>query len=106
MSGSVDFDLPLPNGGWRLRTLLDYSHAEGYRAELSRSTWIEDRDLVDLRISARGPGESWTLTLFALNLLDETYYSGMAVVGPAGTGVSLGLLAPPRTLGLTLQLRY
>ena len=45
-------------------------------------------------------------TFWVLNLFDETYYTGMALAGPAGTGVTLGLLGPPRTLGLSLQLRY
>ena len=106
LNGSFEYDAPIGTGAYRLRTLLDYSHADGYRAELSRSTEVGARDLVNLRAGIGAADDRWTLTFWADNLFDETYYSGMAVVGPAGTGVAIGLLGAPRTLGLSLELRY
>lgn len=106
LSGAVDYDAPLGSGAYRLRTLLEYSHGDGYRAELSRSTWISARDLVNLRAGVRSADDRRSLTFWVLNLFDETYYSGLAVVGPAGTGLTVGLHGPPRTVGLTLQIQY
>jgi len=106
VSGSFDYDAPLANGAYRVRTLLEYSHADGYRAELSRSTWIAARDLVNLSATIRTASGRWSVTAALLNAFDEDYYSGMAVVGPAGTGVAIGLLAPPRTLALSLRLEF
>jgi len=56
--------------------------------------------------SGKQAKHSLFLNVHGNNLLDESYYSGMAVVGPAGTGVALGLPGPPRTVGLSLNLRY
>ena len=106
LGAAVEHDRPLGNGAYRLRARLDYSHADGYRAELSRSTWIPTRDLVDVRASFGTADEARSITLWVSNVFDEDYYSGMAVVGPGGTGVAIGLLAPPRTAGLSVQLRY
>ena len=105
-SGAVDYDRPLGGGTYRLRARLDYSHAEGYRAELSQSTWIPAHDVANARLTFGTADERRSLTFWANNLLDDYYYSGMAVVGPGGTSVAIGLPAPPRTLGLSLQVRY
>ncbi len=94
------------NAAYRLRARLDYSHADGYRAELSRSTWIPSKDLVNARATFGTADDSRSLSLWVNNLFDENYYTGMAVVGPGNTGVAIGLLGPPRTFGLSLQLRY
>jgi iron complex outermembrane receptor protein len=106
LSGSIDYDAAIRGVAWRWHASLEYSHSDGYRAELSRSTWIETRDLLNLRAGVRSATDHWSLTVSLLNALDETYYTGMAVAGPANTGVAIGLLAPPRTLGLTLRFRY
>jgi len=106
LNASVDYDAPIADTGFRFRTLVDYSHADGFRAELSRSTWNEPRDLVNFRAGIRTADDRGELTLWANNLFDERYFTGMAVVGPAGTGVVIGLPGTPRTVGVTLQLRY
>jgi len=105
-NGSFAYDMPIAETQYRFRTLVDYSHADGFRAELSRSTWVAARDLLNLRAGIATADGACELTLWANNLFDEAYYSGMAVVGPAGTGVALGLAGTPRTLGLSLNLRY
>lgn len=101
---TLDYEAPL--GNWRWRTLLEYSHSDGYRAELARSTWTMSRDLVNLHTSISPTSGSWVLTVWAMNLLDDEYYGGMAVVGPSGTGVTIGLPGAPRTFGLSLKFRY
>jgi iron complex outermembrane recepter protein len=106
ISASLDYDAPLRNRPYRLRTLIDYSHSDGYRAELSRSTWIAARDLVNFRASIRTADETRALTFSVSNLFDEPYFNGMGLVGPAGTGVSVGLMGTPRLVGLSLELRY
>jgi iron complex outermembrane receptor protein len=106
INGSIAYEAPIADTQYRFRTLVDFSHADGFRAELSRSTWIAERDLVNLRAGIGTADDSRELTVWVNNLLDESYYSGMAVVGPAGTGVALGLPGPPRTVGLSLNLRY
>ena len=106
LNGSVDYDAPLGQLPYRLRTLIEYSHADGYRAELARSTWVAAHDLVNVRASIRTADDRRSLTFWVNNLLDESYFSGMALAGPAGTGLTAGLLGPPRTLGVSLQLRY
>jgi iron complex outermembrane receptor protein len=106
VNSSFEYAAPIANTAYRLRTLVDYSHADGFRAELSRSTWTASRDLVNLRAAIGTADDRRELAIWVNNLFDEFYYSGMAVVGAAGTGVSLGLAGAPRTLGLSLQLRY
>ncbi len=106
LGGSIDYDRLLGIGTYRLRTRLEYSHGGGYRAELSRSTWIPEWDLVNLRATFATADDGRSLSFWVNNLFDEAYYSGMAVVGPGNTGVAIGLLAPPRMFGLSLQLRY
>jgi iron complex outermembrane recepter protein len=106
LNGSFEYDVPLRNHRYRLRSLIDYSHADGYRAELSRSTWIGARDLVNVRASIGTASDSRSMTLWVSNVFDEVYFNGMALVGPGGTGVAIGLLGAPRTFGLSLQLRH
>jgi len=103
---TLDYDTPLGNRPYRLRALLEYSHSDGYRAELARSTWTLSRDIVNVHAGISPASERWDLTLWAFNLLDDDYYAGMAVVGPSGTGVTVGLPGAPRTVGLSLQFRY
>jgi iron complex outermembrane receptor protein len=107
LSGSVRYDAPLRAlPSYRLRALLEYSYADGYRAELSRSTWIAAHDVVNIRLGAGTVDDRYSMIFWVLNLLDEEYLTGMALAGPANTGVTLGLLGAPRTAGLSFQLRY
>jgi len=104
-NASVEVAKPM-GSRYQLRTSIDWARAGGYRAELSQSTWTGTRETVDFRLNAGTSGGAQALTFWVLNLLDKAYYSGMAVVGPGGTGVAIGLLGPPRTMGLSLELRY
>jgi iron complex outermembrane receptor protein len=106
LNGSIDYDAPLGTLPYRLRALLEYSHADGYRAELARSTWVPANDLVNIRASIRTANENQSLTFWVNNLFDEACFTGMALAGPAGTGMTVGLLGTPRSLGLSLLLRH
>jgi iron complex outermembrane receptor protein len=107
LSGSIGHDAPLKSWPrYRVRTLLEYSHSDGHRAELSRSTWIPARNLVNLHAGFGTSDDRYSATLWVLNLFDEEYFTGMALAGPANTGLTLGLLGAPRTAGLSFQLRY
>ena len=105
-SGNVDYDTQIGDGGWSARASLEYSHADGYRAELARSTWIPARDLLNARVRIGRTGDRGSLTLWVNNLTDEPYYMGKLVAGPANTGVTLAVPGTPRSLGLSLQWRY
>jgi iron complex outermembrane receptor protein len=107
LGGSIGHDAPLKSWPrYRVRTLLEYTHSDGHRAELSRSTWIAARDLVNLHAGFGTSDDRYSATFWVLNLFDEEYFTGMALAGPANTGLTLGLLGAPRTAGLSFQLRY
>ena len=79
---------------------LAFSHAdEQINDYIVQDTIIDEYDVLDARIAWLSNEEQWEVALWAKNLTDEDYISHTYVIGP---GV-IGVWAPPRTYGLTVN---
>ncbi len=84
----------------------DWFHAASYQVELSSYSRIDAYDVLNARIGVRGESDRWDLWLWARNLLDEDFYALLGVGGSFNSGVVYGLVADPRTYGLSVRVSY
>jgi len=100
-------DLPAEVRGYALAQYAYRSEQEG-TVQADPLTRIPSYSLVNLRLGARFQDGKYDLSVWADNLLDETYFqqSGTAsIVGASAYGVS-ARLGNPRTWGATLRARF
>jgi iron complex outermembrane receptor protein len=74
-------------------------------AQKGDSSFIVNGNLALADIGMGGGGATATLSLWARNLLDETFVYRVSVAN-RGTIGDYGNLNPPRTFGVELQVRY
>jgi iron complex outermembrane receptor protein len=78
-----------------------------YRSEFSSNPTpsqylvIDGYSIVNARIGLRR-SNGWSISLWARNLLDKNYYEMLQPVG-GNTGIYVGFLGDPRTVGLTVR---
>jgi iron complex outermembrane receptor protein len=104
---------------WDLNSNLSFVSKQygGLVNDANPQTIIDGYALLGARASLNGPGNHWTVSLFANNLLNKQYslgYLAQFLDGPLGlrNGVFPGstairsLHADPRTVGASLTFRY
>jgi len=121
-SGRVGFDWTghfANDWSWDLNSNLSFVSKQygGLVNDANPQTIIDGYALLGARASLNGPGNHWTVSLFANNLLNKQYslgYLAQFLDGPLGlrNGVFPGstairsLHADPRTVGASLTFRY
>lgn len=96
-------------GGYELATRVSLAYEDesfnltGNPSEIKR----EDTSMVDARIGLTNPNDTWTVSLWGKNLLDEVYYPSATTVGAAALGVvGLTYAGMPRTYGIDLRYTF
>jgi iron complex outermembrane receptor protein len=109
VTGSFAWTPPIGNGGMSALFYIDTRVTSGYNtgSDLRPQKEQESFALVNGRIGIRGPDQSWSLELWAQNLLD-TDYTQVAFNTPfqAPSQVFSAFLAEPRTYGVTVRTRF
>ncbi len=105
-TGSVHYDSPVGASGHRLFSQLEYTHKAAHKLDFSDYTREEAHDLASLQLGLAGRDDRWRVWLWGKNLLDEDYFVTKATSGIFASGAVIGLLADPRTYGLSARARF
>lgn len=109
VTGSFAWTPPIGNSGMSALFYIDTRVTSGYNtgSDLRPQKEQESFALVNGRIGIRGPDESWSLEIWAQNLLD-TDYSQVSFNTPfqASAQIYSSFLAEPRTYGVTVRTRF
>ncbi|HET9448369.1 MAG TPA: hypothetical protein VFO35_19020, partial [Steroidobacteraceae bacterium] len=100
------YQLGIGSSGHTAYAAGDWFHAASYQVELSSYTRIDAYDVLNARIGVRGESNRWDVWLWARNLLDEDFYATLGVGGSFNSGVVYGLVADPRTYGVSVRVSY
>ncbi|MBL4589263.1 MAG: TonB-dependent receptor, partial [Alphaproteobacteria bacterium] len=109
-----------PKYSYNLRVLyaqpLDNGSTVNFQADLVgvsntitefNTLWSNSYDVVNARITWVSADESWEAGLWVKNITDEEYYRGGGPVPDLNDQIArLGLVADPRTYGLTIKWRF
>jgi iron complex outermembrane receptor protein len=101
-SATVDYEYRIKNRGLLFATAV-YSWTDEYYTGASKdpSLFINSYALVNASLGFETINRRWRLTFWARNLCDEEY-----LLTPSTQGVLAEYLAPPRTYGVTLGMRF
>jgi len=80
----------------------DYALRSSFYGSLSSATKIDGYGVANLRLGLRTEDKATDLTLWARNLFDEEYFTGLSAAA-FNTGLFGAELGDPRTLGVTLR---
>jgi iron complex outermembrane receptor protein len=105
-TGAARYQFPLGSGGHHLFTELEYTRTAAFNLDLSNSTHADSYGLTNLQIGVQGRGERWRAWLWAQNLEGTDYYTTLATAGPFASGAVIGLLADPRTYGVSVRASF
>jgi len=101
---NLDYRVPGEVLGGELSLNVDYHHQTSFVVSQIR---IAGNDLVNARLTlANVMGRPIDLSLYAKNLLNETYAYGSSSSTPSGVGVESRIWAPPRSIGASVRVRW
>lgn len=123
VTGSATWNPEINSKGWRALVYLDYrlQGANNTGSDLDREKVQPDYIVVNGRVGLQGPGNRWSLELWALNLLNKEFFQIGADMPLHGSGtfnaVADGRIArsnalfvqfpgEPRTFGVTGRFRF
>jgi iron complex outermembrane receptor protein len=105
-TGVMHYDFPLRVSGHRMFSQLEYTHKAAHKLDFSEYTREESHGLASLQLGIQGRDDRWRVWLWGKNLLDENYFVTKATSGIFASGAVIGLLADPRTYGLSARARF
>jgi len=86
--------------GSSLKYRVDYRFTDDQRGDIFSDTTIQPAfNLLDTSLIWTSGSDTWEVSLWAKNLLDEDYVSHIYVVGPG----DIAVFGDPRTYGLTFR---
>jgi iron complex outermembrane recepter protein len=105
-TGTFHYDFPFGARGHRVFSRLEYTHSAAYKLDFSDYTLEERYGLANLQLGLAGRDDRWRVWVWAKNLLDEDHFVTKATSGVFASGAVIGLVADPRTYGLTARARF
>ncbi len=84
---------------------LNYNYRDEMYSDRGVFDLIEDRKLIDARISFTAADDRYSVALWSANLTDEEYIDRQAA-SPVSFGNTWGSVGPPRTFGVDLNYRF
>ena len=105
-TGAIHYDFPAGAGSHRVFTDLEYTHTPAYQLDFSNYTREESCGLASLQVGFQDGDDHWRVWLWGRNLLDEDYFITKATSGVFASGATIGLIADPRTYGLSARARF
>ena len=105
-TGDARYEFPLGSGGYRAFTDLEYIHTGSYKLDLSNYTRADSYGLMNLQLGIQGRDDRWRAWIWSRNLGDTDYYTTLATAAPFASGAVIGLLADPRTYGLSVRAQF
>ncbi len=84
---------------------LNYNYRHEMYSDRGVFDLIEDRKLIDARVSFTSADDRYSVALWSANLTDEEYIDRQAA-SPVSFGNAWGSVGPPRTFGVDLNYRF
>lgn len=102
----LDYQLPIGASGI-IGLQADVVHAGDITTEFGSTLWAPSYTKGDVRVSWEPLSGSWTLSGWVNNVTDELYYRGGGPLAKYDTdSVRLGLIADPRSYGVSMTYRF
>ncbi len=100
------FDLPAFENGWYSQFVVEASYKDKlYFSQFNQEALSQDAvTTYNANLKFSSPDDKLSVNLWGKNLTDETIYSGMFIIN--GSRTNSGMLAPPRTLGATINYNF
>jgi iron complex outermembrane receptor protein len=102
----LDYELPIGSSG-TLGLQAQIVHAGDIRTEFGSTLWAPSYTKGDVNVSWEPLSEAWKLTAWVNNVTDKLYYRGGGPLAKYQTdSIRLGLIADPRSYGLSMTYRF
>ena len=100
------YEFSLGPSGYRAFADFEYTHTAAHKLDLSNYTRMDSYGLTNLQLGIEGGEDRWRAWLWGRNLGNTDYYTTLATAGPFGSGAVVGLLADPRTYGISVRASF
>jgi len=102
----AEYDFPLPYAGWNGRLAFEAAYkSQVYFTQFNYDDLGEDgATTFNAFLKLSSPDDTWSLNFWGRNLSDEDIYTGTFIIN--GSRTNAGMLAPPRTFGVTLGYQF
>lgn len=102
-SGGARYEFLLGSSGRRAFADVEYTRTAAYKLDLSDYTRTDSYGVTHLQLGIQGRDDRWRAWVWARNLADTDYYTTLATAGAFGSGAVVGLMADPRTYGISVR---